>query len=79
MSSKEYTIGVLLYIDTAGAGTWKSLLFLSTKNSLPTVSVGGYHLWQSQDDNCTAPINLTDKKVVQIRRCEWEIFHIQLM
>lgn len=41
--------------------------------------LGGYHLWQSQDDNCTAPIDLTDKKVVQIRRCEWEIFHIQLM
>ena len=37
MLSKEYTIGVLLYIDTAGAGTWKSLLLLSTKNSLPTV------------------------------------------
>ena len=41
--------------------------------------LGGYHHWQSQDDNCTAPIDLTDKKVVQIRRCEWEIFHIQLM
>ena len=39
----------------------------------------GYHLWQSQDDNCTASIDLTDKKVVQIRRCKWEIFHIQLM
>ena len=44
-----------------------------------TKLLGGYHLWQSQDDNCTAPIDLTDKKVVQIRRCEWEIFHIQLM
>ena len=38
--------------------------------SLPKL-LGGYHLWQSQDDNCTAPIDLTDKKVVQIRRCEW--------
>lgn len=38
-----------------------------------------YHLWQSQDDNCTAPIEFTDKNKVQIRRCEWEIFHIQLM
>lgn len=41
--------------------------------------LGGYHLWQSQDDNCTAPIDLTDKKIVQIRRGEWEIFRIQLM
>ena len=47
MSSKEYTIGVLLYIDTAGAGTWKSLLFLSTKNSLPTVSVAWKFLYNS--------------------------------
>ena len=39
----------------------------------------GYHLWQSQDDNGTAPIEFTDKNRVQIRRCEWEIFHIQLM
>ena len=46
--------------------------------SMPKL-LGGYHLWQSQDDNCTAPIDLTDKKIIQIRRCEWEIFHIQLM
>lgn len=44
-----------------------------------TKLLGGYHLWQSQDDNRTAPIDLTDKKIVQIRRCEWVIFHIQLM
>ena len=47
MLSKEYTIGVLLYIDTAGAGTWKSLLLLSTKNSLPTVSVAWKFLYNS--------------------------------
>ena len=39
----------------------------------------GYHLWQSQDDNCTAPIEITNKNILQIRICEWEIFHIQLM
>ena len=44
-----------------------------------TKLLGGYHLWQSQDDNGTAPIEFTNKNRVQIRRCEWEIFHIQLM
>ena len=44
-----------------------------------TELIGSYHLWQSQDDNGTAPIEFTDKNRVQIRRCEWEIFHIQLM
>lgn len=39
----------------------------------------GYHLWQSQDDNRTAPTEITNKNILQIRRCEWEIFHIQLM
>ncbi len=38
-----------------------------------------YHLWQSQDDNCTAPTEITNNNILQIRRCEWEIFHIQLM
>lgn len=39
----------------------------------------GYHLWQSQDDNRTALTEITNKNILQIRRCEWEIFHIQLM
>mgnify|MGYP000049189900 FL=1 len=44
-----------------------------------TKLLGGYHLWQSQDDNRTAPTEITNKNILQIRRCEWEIFHIQLM
>ena len=34
-----------------------------------TELLGSYHLWQSQDDNGTAPIEFTDKNRVQIRRC----------
>jgi len=44
-----------------------------------TKLLGGYHLWQSQDDNRTAPTEITNKNILHIRRCEWEIFHIQLM
>ena len=44
-----------------------------------TKLLGGYHLWQSQDDNRTAPTEITNKNILPIRRCEWEIFHIQLM
>lgn len=68
-SSKPFTYILFLY---------SKLLLCCVNIGLPKL-LGGYHLWQSQDDNCTAPIDLTDKKVVQIRRCEWEIFHIQLM
>lgn len=33
-----------------------------------TKLLGGYHLWQSQDDNCTAPIEITNKNILQIRK-----------
>ena len=28
--------------------------------------LGGYHLWQSQDDNCTAPIEYSTDKEMQM-------------
>ena len=31
----------------------------------------GYHLWQSQDDNRTAPTEITKKKILQIRRADF--------
>lgn len=33
-----------------------------------TKLLGGYHLWQSQDDNCTAPIETTNRNILQIRK-----------
>lgn len=33
-----------------------------------TKLIGGYHLWQSQDDNCTAPIETTNRNILQIRK-----------
>ena len=33
-----------------------------------TKLLGGYHLWQSQDDNCTAPIETTNSNILQIRK-----------
>ena len=32
-----------------------------------TKLLGGYHLWQSQDDNGTAPIEFTDKIRIEYR------------
>lgn len=41
-----------------------------------TKLLGGYHLWQSQDDNRTAP---TEKYEQERTKCLWEMYHTLLI
>lgn len=41
-----------------------------------TKLLGGYHLWQSQDDNRTAP---TEKYEQERIKCLWEMYHTLLI
>ena len=49
---------------------WRRQCTLDVTNLL-----GGYHLWQSKDDNSTAPTEFTTDKGED----EWELHHIRHM